>query len=638
MSAPPSWGAPGDTGVVVDSPTLTLSELGVYSDLTFYGLAGANQLTVPIVHGLSPTALNANVELPINFRSGIITVTQDERTIARVDLPGSDQASIVIPLAGAEVVNNSVSVLVHAYLSSPDRDCFDPGSPLRLANATISYTGVEHPPTTVAHFLPPVLRKLTISLPQSPSAAESDAAVRLAAATAAHYGRQAPEIAVTPLNKGQTAPPTPSGPLERQIVIKEGPEKGFSVQGAGGVPWLLISGSLRRTEESDPAVLFSDLSRLALAPKAVVGSADSKHQFPGNTATLRELGQPSLESTALRPRVGIALDQTRFGRSIHAVRVHLQGSYSPTPANIGGQLVAKVGPDNIDAWPTDGHGIIDRWVDVPDRVLQRYSSIELTLNIAGNAGHCGDFYTAGAGDQLLTLTINGDSTVQSSPASPPVPDGLRAMPQALMPWVQVGIEPSSFSDTVRAVQVLAGLQRLSSVPIDTAVTSVQEAINSSNPAILIAANGWNHPDIALPVSAEPTGPITVNAIESNGKPASLTLDPALQFASLQAVFHRGRSLLVATSNGAPAQLDALLGSLNSDTAGWPRINGVALVSVPGQDPVTVDNLTTAGPVLAAPESHSGSTWLWWLGGVWLAVLAVGAGAIVIRLRRRSART
>ena len=101
---------------------------------------------------------------------------------------------------------------------------------------------------------------------------------------------------------------------------------------------------------------------------------------------------------------------------------------------------------------------------------------------------------------------------------------------------------------------------------------------------------------------------------------------------LQTVFNRGRSLLIATSNGAPAQLDELLRWLDSDTKRWPSVGGVAPVSVPGHDPVTVGRMGMPGPG-AAPESHSDMGWLWWIGGAWLAVAVVGAAVIVLRSRR-----
>lgn len=631
MSAPAAWATPGDAGPDPDTLTLPLTDIGYGSALAFYGPESGQQLTIPVLHGLKANVLNAIVEAPINLRSAVITVTQPGRTIARLDVPATDQTPIVIPLTGAELIGNSVTVTLRANQVPKDGNCFNQESPLRLTNATIGYTGVEQPPNTVAHFLPPILRTLTIFVPKSPSEAESDAAVQLAAGIVGKYRGHVPDIDVIPLNEGQAAPATPPRPMERQIVIKDGPGRGLSLQGATEAPWLLISGPAR-SDESNIAVLFNDLSELAVAPKVVVGSLKSIPQPPGNTVALRELGQPALKSAGLQPRVSIALDQTRFGRSIHAVRVHLLGSYSPTPANFGGEIIATVGAETIDHWPTDGSGTIDHWVDLPDRLLQRYTSLELELNVSGNIGPCGDFFTIGAGNHMLELTINGDSAVQSSPASPPVPDGLRSVPQALMPRIQLGMESHSFGDTARAVDIIVGLQRMSGLPLDTTVTTVKKAIDSPNPAILISAEGWNHPDIVLPVTATSSGPIIVNAAGPDGKPATVELDPTLRFASLQTVFNRGRSLLIATSNGAPVQLDALLKLLSRDASRWPGLEGAALVSIPGQDPVTVDRANTAGPG-STSQGQSDWEWLWWLGGAWLAVAVVGAAVIMIRSRR-----
>src|SRR6185312_9838584 len=286
ISAPASWGAPADPTAPTDSTTatttaattLSMTDLGSAPTLEFWGLTSNQQLSLPVLHGLTPTALNVTAELPINLRSGLITVTQGERTNARLNLPTGDQVPLVIPLAGADVTDNWLTVTLHAYLVPLDGYCLYQESPLRLTNGSVSYTGVELPPTTVAHFLPPVLRKLTIYLPQSPSTAESDNAIQLATSAAAHYGKQAPEIVVVALQEGQTAPPAPPQPLERQVVIKEGPDNGLSLQGSSGVPWLLISGPLNRTDESDTALLFSDLSELALSSKATVESPKPKVQ------------------------------------------------------------------------------------------------------------------------------------------------------------------------------------------------------------------------------------------------------------------------------------------------------------------------------------------------------------------------
>ena len=624
----PAWGEPPEDA---PSSTLSLTDLGSSPTLEFYGLQDTRQLTLPVPPGLTPAALNATVELPVIPRPGTITVTQDDRTLARVALPATDQTPIVIPLTGATVSNNWVTLTVRVYLSPEGGYCMDPTNPLRLTSGTVTFTGPERPPATVADFLPAALQKLTILLPNSPSQAESDAAVHLAAAVASRYDKQAPDITAILLPAGQAAPPTPPLPLERQVVIKEGPDSGLSVQGAEGAPWLLVSGPAGELT-NQTRLLTSTLSPLAMSSKAVAGLPNVGVQLPGDTTTLRDLGQPGVKAVALAPQVSIGLDQTRFGRSIHDVRVHLRGSYSPVPADAGGQIVAMVRGETIDSWSTDGKGVIDRSVAIPDRLLKRTTNVDVLLTASDNTGRCGDFHTPGAGDRLFTLTINGDSTVDSTPARPAAPNGLQSLPQALTPRVRVGIGTDALGDTMRAIAIVTSLQRVSALPIDTTVTSLREAVDSSDPAVLISAEGWNFQNIPLPVSASSEGPITVNGFGSDGKSATLALDPGLKFASLQTVYDGRRTLLVATSNGAPGQLDELVRWLNSDRRRWVGLNGAAVVSAPGREPVTVD--ATVGQ-FSTPEEELDPGLLWWVGGGVLAVVAVGVATLLLRRRHPS---
>jgi len=114
--APAAYAAPEDPGALSNSPTIGLVDMGTSAPLAFYGDQGTATLTFPVPQGLVPVTLNAIVELPVNVRSGTLTVTQDERTIARVPIPPADQVPIVIPLAGIEIVDNSVTVTLRTYL------------------------------------------------------------------------------------------------------------------------------------------------------------------------------------------------------------------------------------------------------------------------------------------------------------------------------------------------------------------------------------------------------------------------------------------------------------------------------------------------------------------------------------------
>ena len=174
-----------------------------------------------------------------------------------------------------------------------------------------------------------------------------------------------------------------------------------------------------------------------------------------------------------------------------------------------------------------------------------------------------------------------------------------------MPRVQVGIGADTYGDTVRAVAILTGLQRLSALPIDTSVVPIQEAIDSPNPAVLISPDGWNHPGLPLPVTAPDTVPMTLNVLDDDGNHTTLTLEPALKFGSLQTFYDGKRSVLVATSNGgAVDQLDELLRWLSADAQRWSALDGVGLVSVPGRDPVIVPGGVGSS---STPDSGSADT-------------------------------
>ena len=185
----------------------------------------------------------------------------------------------------------------------------------------------------------------------------------------------------------------------------------------------------------------------------------------------------------------------------------------------------------------------------------------------------------------MTLKIDDATTIDSSPADPPDPAGFQSIPQALMPKVQVGVEPESFDDTARAVSIMEGLQRLSGSRIDTEVVPLASAIDSDSPAILISADGWDDDKVVPPVRSSTDGKSKSQRI-GGGSPATLTLDPATPFASLQVGRSGNRTVLFATSENAPEQLDSLLDWLDGDVRRWAALDGTAVISLPGRDPVS----------------------------------------------------
>lgn len=605
------WSAPviqaqpeDDPGPAAADLTLSLDDLGADTTLGFYGETSSTSLSFPVPIGLFPISLNATLDLPFNIRSGTVTVTQENRLIGKVGLPLTDLAPLIIPLGGVEIVNESVSVTLRLTALADDGYCLDHLNPVNFFDSSITFGGEELAPTTVADFLPPILRAATIAVPATPSEAESEAAVQLAAALQMRYRGQDPQLALVSLSDGATTFDSPAQPMERQIVIKEGIAEGISLTGAAGVPDLLISGPPDQLTNYGRLLAEGSLN-MAVSTTVIPSDLRSKEiPLPGATTTLAELGQPILTAAGLAPEVGIGLDQTRFGHPTQGFRVHLKGTYTPISENFGSQVTASVGGEIIDSWSTDAGGKIDRWVEIPDRLVLRYTNLVVGVETSGITGRCGEF-------RPIKLAINGSTVVESTAAERPIPTGFMSLPQALMPRMQVGISVNSFADTLRATQIAVGLQRLSVAPLLFEVTSLEQAIDGEDPAILVSADGWSDTSIALPVSADDRR-LDLVSFDAGGEEtaeSTLTLDPGIQFGSLQTVFDGKRSLLIATSNGAAGQLDELLRWLTSDPSRWSKLRGNVVVAVAGREPQMVpdrDSLSVYGP-LTSPTAQETST-------------------------------
>jgi hypothetical protein len=284
----------------------------------------------------------------------------------------------------------------------------------------------------------------------------------------------------------------------------------------------------------------------------------------------------------------------------------------------------SVGGETIDQWAADSSGKIDRSISVPQSELVRQTDLSVSVDIAGNTGRCGEF-------QPVTLMIDGDTTIDSSAADPPDPLGFQSIPQALMPKVQVGIEPESFEDTARAVSIMEGLQRISGSRIDTEVVPLDAAIDSDLPAVLISADGWDNDKVVPPVRSSTDGTVEVQRI-GGGRGATLKLDPATPFASLQAGRSGNRTILFATSENAPKQLDSLLDWLGGDVHRWAALDGTAVISLRGSDPLSI-NTQSAAP--AGPPDEGGNNPVWWIAAGVGVVIGASLAALAIHRRRRS---
>ncbi|WP_157556790.1 hypothetical protein [Nocardia acidivorans] len=613
----------------VDHP-IALPGLGLGRTLEFPGREHEVTLTLPILPGLAPTALVGAMRLPPNVARATLDARSGDRFLDRVTLPTDPRAPVRISLLGAAVENNAVTVTLTSSLVPEPGICVDDwmGRPATLADASVVYFGEEAQPATVAEFLPPALQRLTIYMPGDPTEAESAGVLSLSTAVTARYTRQPVALDIRRIESGTTLPDHPPAFLERQIVVRTGTEAGLRLSG-GPTPVLTVSGD----EKSLPTqirLLTSDLAKAAMASAATAVGLPAAPQLAPDTTTLQELGQGKLSATAIGyVRVDFAIDQTRLGRPSKNVRIHVHGNHTPLPQTLNGQLAVTVGERQIAAWPVEPTGTFDQWVTIPDELLGRFTTVSVTLQQAGLTHGCGL-------EQPVTLTIDPDGEVRGELAKPPVPPGLGAVPQALLPRVQVGLETPGFADTVRAAQILIAVQRLTAVPLRPELVSIEEVERSGLPAILVVPHGQSPEVPTLPLSRN--GETLVVYGDDAYLRSRIDLTPPLEFGSLQAVWSGRRTVLVATSTNAPDHLDRVLNWLVADPDRSFQLTGPVLLQAGDREPEFFDPLAgTAEADAAAAMDDSGipvAHTLALAGGILLAAGVLAGLVILLRRRRR----
>ncbi|MFF0240562.1 hypothetical protein ACFYRW_10040 [Rhodococcus pyridinivorans] len=605
--------------------------LGLGPNIEFRGNSDVVTLAFPVPAGNTPAFLDTTAELPTNVARGWIDVVSDGRLLTRVELPpGGAIVPLTIPLAGAKVENGAAVVSLDLHLVAVDNICPDDwtlGS-VRLRDGLVRYAGTPAAPQAVADYLPPVLDRLELYLAEDPTDAEAGVALDLAATVSARYpGRQVPvDVRELPANG---LPPAADTPLVRQIVVSEGDQTGAEVVPVpDGPPALYVRGDAQ-TLLDQVGLVNSILSGLAVGSDVAVGTFDVPPILAPDSTTLYDLRVSDLETSGLGlADVHLFLDQTEFGRPVRDVRIDLQGTYTPLPATQGGSITVSVGDIMLDSWAADASGVIDRVVTVPNSALGRLTDISVELRTTGAQQQCGL-------QQPVTLRIDGGSRVFSTLADPPLPVGFPSLPQTLMPKVDVATSDRSLVDVARAVELVAGLQSLTSRPLDPEWVTIDEALASSGPAVIVAANGLLPEDLQSQLPLVRTEDRRFEVRNADGESTSLTFGTEVDFASLQVVRDDGRTVLVATSTGAPEELDRTLDWLAAEPGRWFELEGSVLFTAPDREPITLIDPRTRDDVDAASsESDSTVTAVVVAGVILLVVGAAGAAVWSLTRRRR----
>ncbi len=576
---------------VAAQTAVAATSVGIGEELSFRDRTDEVSLPIPVPAGLRLRTLVATVQTPVDLERGNLEAWSGDLLLARLPLDGAREFfRVEIPLDRARVRDAVADVTLRTVLTSGGQACPDWSErSLALRDSEVIYDGKPEVPRVLADFIPPVLDKLEIYLPDPPSSVEAEAAAELATTASARFGKRGLETEVR--SAGAARAPTAT-PFTRRVEIREGPDTRIELVDAA-VPTVSITGDATTLSQQSRSV-STDLGLLAITGAVTVDAPLPAPRALMTEATLDELGTGTVAvRSAGTVRADFGLDQTRLATVSGDVSVDLRGSYSPPPADRSGLMVVSAAGTVLDSWVADASGVIDRTVTVPAGLLGRYTEVSVSLQTAGEGGACGVM-------QPLTLLVSGDTRVSITEPASPAPGGFESLPQALMPRVQVATGSRSLADVGRAITILSELQRLSDVPLRPEWVSTDELVASQAPGIMIASS--DVPDgLALPLELTGGRSLEVMA-RGQDAPSSLRFYEDIDFASLQVVEDGDRAVVVASTTSGSGELDRTLDWLGGDRNRWDSLRGNVLFTAPNRDPVALS--TTEALLADVPESQS----------------------------------
>ncbi|QDP95702.1 hypothetical protein FOE78_07085 [Microlunatus elymi] len=588
-----------------------LDQLGQSATLGFAD-STSSQLVLPVPRGTRPDRLTGTAEISADGVDGRLLVSTGAGRLDSIDL-GSKAGQAIgldIDLSAVPVTGNAVSVTIQVlprtgYCHPPDAT----GTVLR--DLALSYSGSPAAPESIGEFLPPVLPKLILAVPDNVDADLGTAAARLATAITQRYLPAQPEISV------QTGPvPEPSG-LTRVIELTGSGDAGLAL--GSDTRRLQITGTGAGVV-AQVAGLTGDLGTIATGSRATAAGRSPLPALAPKTQTLSRLGIGDVSARGVgRATLHLGVDRARIGGAGGGWTARLVGSVvagaSPDGTGRQGTLTLAADGHPLQTWPLKS-GQLNLTATVPQQRIGRFTDLTLTAAADGASG-------CGRGPEV-SLALDGDSTLAAR-NDPAGPIGLGQLPAALQPRFAIasGVSGVSGADGLgETVAMAVAMQRLTSAALTVDwFPRAADALATGRPTVLLAGNG--DVPVDLPVKLDADG---VTA------PDGRRLDGPIEAGALQITESDGRPVVVEQATSAAIQ--RRFGRWLTAGDHLAGLTGAAAVWTGGDTAITFRTATR--PSVEPTDDGLPAGWLITIGvAVGAAVIAAPIVlAVMIRRRRR----
>jgi len=639
---------------------LSLTAAGA-DEVRFSGATGSTRFDLPVPAGLEPVALDGIMVSAPDIVGGSIeyvlpgvatrVVTFDQATddgerdtVATTRSESAGRTDVQMDLSAGTLTTGRLPITLLHSLRADDDFCGrdDVGGWAEFRGAFL-LEGEPTAPDTIAEFATPLLQQLEIVIPDSPSDAEVEAAVRLGASL--RRASLNPEVDIDVVADGDASSADDLDTLTgRRVVIERSAETRVFLDTEATVPTLVVTASDDDASRSVTDSIVSTFGTIAVVDEIAIGITETA--VDGGAAS-DDLGPVALDDGVTsrfefadlglvrerRSGLGVmessfSTNQALLGGPIETtdLSIHLVHTEPPPDSVATASIVVNgilVSSRNLDLGPTDFD------IRLEGSSLPRGLTIEVVVDYAPPGGQCRPRdaeFTWQVEPFESTIDVSGGQVLDA---------GFERFPQNLTGGVMIGLDDRSPFGVEVATRLFTAVERSGGVALRPSVVSVSEAVDSDLPALLIDGSGSVFETAAAPIGLDP-----IRVREDQPRFDALRVDTDDALAVLQAWADENHDLMAVTWQEGSEQsardvVTLLLERLDTANASFSSLTGDVLVvsaSAPPANLSLTGAATVPTPVRLAPPYR----------GRILSILGIGvacvvvAGAIwLVRRRRRS---
>jgi len=631
---------------------LPFSLLGLPSTFSMTVPAADRSFRVELPRGLVAEEFHAEAQIPFGLGRGLLELLVDGRRRAVQPLLEPTELRLSTPLEfplTSDPTSGVTDFMLRARLGDVSHVCDErmAVAPLIIRDAGIVVSGTVDRPRTLSEVLPALLRRVYIYVDELPTEAEATAVLRLTADLVARYGVLPLDVEVLASPRSGAVPDAVDEPMSRTFVVRESAtHDAIELLQSPTGPVVLMRGAPEQLA-SQPLVFDALVVRLVQAEQVRVERGQVRRQLQPVSRTFDELGIGSPRVSAVgRTELPVVVDLTRLRGPVESIDVRLEVSSTPLAQGEAGSVTLAARGETIMSQTLDGSGTDVMDVRIPGRLLDRATTLEVTIDHSPLGGAC----APGARPLQLQLLSTSEVTAQIVAPTQAGFEGFRALPHRFQPGFDVELLPLDLARLRSAAAIVRGVQSLTGTPLlptafEGSRPEQRMEVGGQRPRLIVRSSGSPRPFIGEQVHI--VGP---GVYEIRG---TLDLDMELfgSLASLQSFTDLSGAPTLLAHGEHDHLLHVLITWLNAEPGRWYGLDGDTVVYGGGDgDPrvLTLRPQSAAGGAtvgLLELLRRIGSRMLAWLDGIdlaWTLVLATAAAASValgarLVMRRRTSR-